>query len=189
MGCWLGWHFTVGWLLRGSRVEYKQYGLLFHKKQLREKKMFGFSVLPLSPFLCLGSLDGLPPCWPVKVPDPPDRSIFLDCLYAWLTLFSRGADCKQLLLISPCLDSQQPALIVLSCIVIVAVCCRGNIYILFYSILFYSLMSGQLYDVCLPVWCLCTCIMSTYLYDICLPVWHLPTRVIFACLYYGFLSV
>jgi hypothetical protein len=35
------------------------------------------------------------------------------------------------------------------------------------------MMSPLLYNVCLPLWCLSTCVASAYLYDVYLPVWCL----------------
>jgi hypothetical protein len=69
------------------------------------------------------------------VPGPPSRSSISTHLHARITLFYRGASCKQLRLTGPRLDSWQLTSTVSSYSTVVAVCCRGNIYILFYSIL------------------------------------------------------
>ncbi len=45
-----------------------------------------------------------------------------------------------------------------------------------------SMLSAQLYDVCLlvcwTVWCLPACMLSVQLYDVCLPIWCLPNCMI-----------
>jgi hypothetical protein len=60
MGCHLGWHFTVGCPLRGGRGECKKIRtiVLFHKKQLREKRPYLLSFLKtvFSTYCELGSV-------------------------------------------------------------------------------------------------------------------------------------
>ncbi len=52
-----------------------------------------------------------------------------------------------------------------------------------YMITIYHMMSTLLYDVCLPVWFLPTCLVSAYGDDVFQPVWCLPPCVVSCQLY------